>query len=549
MEESKSSTNSNDDDRFFDALDEFPFDDSVDTNCPDQSDIESSSISQLEPIETNADESLKPKPEISSGLRRRRSLSRRIGKDINDNDSKSSNLIPPESSEVNQVYDTTTASSTTPKERKYRLSMNLTENESEIENLDSFKVRFSSGRISQDANEENKESSTVTTADNEKVDESVTVDSRPGEIEDSSSSLLLFLAGLVIKAIGFQLSLLTSFFTFPIWLLYFSCMFVIDPFRSVRRGRGYLMGKLLKPWGVIGKIVTPFIDEWLKDYKSIWKLALRFGWGLLWSIYVGLILVGLLVSAFVVSGFMIRFLVEEPIQMNETLNFDYTKNSPVDFVPIIACPDVSCGVNCGEKIEVEKLGGTRVIPPNHKLQVAISLTLPESDYNRNLGIFQVRVDFLSANGKVLASSRSPRMLHFKSQPIRFLLTFLRIAPLLAGYPSESQTLNVIFKGFTEGDVPTACLKVVIEQRAEYQPAGGIPQIYAASLTLESELPLLKRILWYWKKTIYIWISMMIFTMEFIFSLLCCKPIIIPRTRRRGGSASNSAPQRNHLVQV
>ena len=31
----------------------------------------------------------------------------------------------------------------------------------------------------------------------------------------------------------------------------------------------------------------------------------------------------------------------------------------------------------------------RAIPSNNKIKVTVSLTLPESDYNRNLGIFQV----------------------------------------------------------------------------------------------------------------------------------------------------------------
>lgn len=122
------------------------------------------------------------------------------------------------------------------------------------------------------------------------------------------------------------------------------------------------------------------------------------------------------------------------------------------------------------------------------------------------------------------------MLLFKSEPIRLLLTFLKAVPLIAGYVSESETIHVKFQGFIEGDVPTACLKVVLEQRAEFRPGAGIPEIYYASLTLESELPLLRRILWYWKRTIFIWVSMVMFTVELLFTLICCKPILIPRMR-------------------
>ena len=139
------------------------------------------------------------------------------------------------------------------------------------------------------------------------------------------------------------------------------------------------------------------------------------------------------------------------------------------------------------------------------------------------------------------------MLQFKSEPIRLLLTFFKAAPLVAGYVSESQTLSLKFRGFTEGEVPTACLKVTIEQRAEYRPGAGIPELYDASLILESELPLFKRIIWYWKKTIFIWISIMSFMMQLLFTLVCCRSIIIPKLRPRDVVPSNSATQNSPPV--
>ena len=129
------------------------------------------------------------------------------------------------------------------------------------------------------------------------------------------------------------------------------------------------------------------------------------------------------------------------------------------------------------------------------------------------------------------------MLKFRSDPIRLITTFLKIVPLLAGYISETQTLDVKIKGFVEGDVPTSCLRVTLEQRSEYLPGGaGIPQIYDSSVVVESELPLFKRIIWHWKMSIFIWITMTAFIMQFLFVLLCCWPLIIPRTGQRRGSA-------------
>lgn len=81
-----------------------------------------------------------------------------------------------------------------------------------------------------------------------------------------------------------------------------------------------------------------------------------------------------------------RRVVEEQLQMTEDLNFDYTKPSPDAFVPV---GSFSGGSVSGGKAGAWEHGGWRLVPPNHKLQLTISLTLPESDYNRKLGVFQV----------------------------------------------------------------------------------------------------------------------------------------------------------------
>ncbi|RZC64956.1 hypothetical protein C5167_008648 [Papaver somniferum] len=278
--------------------------------------------------------------------------------------------------------------------------------------------------------------------------------------------------------------------------------------------------------------------------KSFGKFLGKFGWGFFWSVYVCTILFGLLVSGFVIGGILMRYLVEEPFQFTGVLNFDYTKPKPVALVPLMSCPSASCGLNCEEKPESGRFIGSRAIPPNHKLQLTVSLTLPESDYNKKLGVFQVRLEILSASGRVTDSSRHTSMLRYKSQLITYLETFLKSASLLAGYSSEEQVLKLKMRGFTEGYDPTSCIRVILEQRAEYRPGAGVPEIYGASLVLESELPILKRIIWHWKKTILIWISMVLFLMQFLMILVCCRPIIIPRIRPRCGSANNNGCRNN-----
>ncbi|RAL44730.1 hypothetical protein DM860_003489 [Cuscuta australis] len=403
-------------------------------------------------------------------------------------------------------------------------------------NIDPFEVSSSSGRVESVMSEERNPNSVIMDGETEH-DSFPRADLNTSETDDSS--ILVVLSDLVIKAITLQVNLLlivfsftTKFFLCPIRTIYSIYMFVMDPFCVARQLKQYLLKKCVKVFSYVFGNALSLVSEWLKERRSFWRLGMKCGWGLLCSIYVAVLLMGLLVLGFATGGFLISHLVEEPMKMVENLNFDYTEKSPVAFVPITGCQGLNGKIDFrGHQPDVGQVDGMHFsIPPKHKLSATVSLTLPESDYNRNLGVFQVRVDLLTSNGMVLASSRRPCILHFKSQPIRLLSTFLKTASLITGYSSESQDLAVEFKGLTQGDMPTACVRVTIEQRAEFHPGGGLPQLYAASLVLESQLPLLQRLIWYWKTTLFVWISLTLFSVELVFALLCCKPLIFPRIR-------------------
>ncbi|KAJ6770027.1 PROTEIN (SEIPIN) putative-RELATED [Salix purpurea] len=165
--------------------------------------------------------------------------------------------------------------------------------------------------------EEEKEESTVTTANEDRVGDSI---DSAGELNESTN-LLEFVAGLVIKAIGFQLNLFFYFITCPFWILYCFYMLVVDPFGAIRRGRGFIARKLVSLWNFVGGFFGSYIDDWLKEHKTILSLLMQFGWGLFWSCYVCVILCGLLVFAVMLSGLLMRYLVEEPIQIRQDFEF------------------------------------------------------------------------------------------------------------------------------------------------------------------------------------------------------------------------------------
>uniref|UniRef100_A0A803N2U4 Seipin n=1 Tax=Chenopodium quinoa TaxID=63459 RepID=A0A803N2U4_CHEQI len=367
--------------------------------------------------------------------------------------------------------------------------------EEAIRKRESDDVQFSSLSARERGNDDGQSSSLAAEAVRKRKNDDGQFSSlaaRERENDDGQFGSLGILAELLIKAIGFQFNLLINVISFPFWVLYYSCLFSVNPLLIIGLGKGYLIGKLTKLWKVVGDTLSPFMSEWLNEHKSWLKLVLRCSWGLFWSVYVCSILVGLLIGAFVIGVLMMRYcFVEEPFLLKQGLNFDYTKSKPVAFVPITSCPSEEWRVKYED---VNAVGYARFIPPNHKLQATVTIVLPESDYNRNLGVFQVRIEFLSENGKTLGSFSHPCMLEFKSQPLRLLLTFFKIVPLVAGYLSETQTLKLKFRGYKEGVIPTACLKITMEQRAEFRPAAGIPEVYDAIVHLESKLPFFKRIL-------------------------------------------------------
>ncbi|KAF3442367.1 hypothetical protein FNV43_RR16283 [Rhamnella rubrinervis] len=259
---------------------------------------------------------------------------------------------------------------------------------------------------------------------------------------------LTFSAVMLMKIIGFQLSLFISSFTFPLRVTYVCIMSLLFPLQTIRQIRVHLMKKLLRMWGVTHLTVTSAVSKRVKAQKS---LAVRIGFAFFKSIYVFSMLFWLRASGFVLGGFMMRHLVEKPIQIRERLNFNYSKTSPVAFAPIIPSGAVNPSTLLSkDNAEAGKHNSGRIIPYNHKLQVTVSLTVPESEHNMKLGIFQVTDEFLSANGNVTASSSHPCMLKFKSLPIRFAETLIKSAPLIAGFQSESQVLHIQMTEFTEG---------------------------------------------------------------------------------------------------
>ncbi|KAJ6807624.1 putative seipin-2 [Iris pallida] len=306
--------------------------------------------------------------------------------------------------------------------------------------------------------EETHSTVTVSEASTETDNAVSSIDQR---FENPDGSLLVSAAGFLVNAIFFQVNLIVAFFAAPFRLLQFAFSLALDPLGTLNRSRNSVNERLSGVWNGLAERIGPVVG----NQQDVGRLAARVALGCFWSGYVCFVLLWIMVTAFVGGGMLMRLVVEEPMRTVRDLSFDYTKPSPAAHVPLDA-------------------QGGQVVLSDRRLQMVVSLTLPESDYNRDLGMFQVRVELLSGNEKVTYSSSQPCMLRFKSSHIRLVETFLKSGSLLAGYSSESQIIRIKFTGLVVGTEPAVYIRVILEPRAEYRPGAGIPQIYSASLEVE-----------------------------------------------------------------
>jgi hypothetical protein len=206
--------------------------------------------------------------------------------------------------------------------------------------------------------------------------------------DDMSSSLLLWPVGLAVRTVGFQIRLIIQVLSLigsiASWCTSFTSQRVQETIDAKERAKEALNQKV----SMIAK-VPPKVAE----NGSI--LLRRAGWGCLAATYVCFLLCMLLLPALVLDYVFLNRVVEEPVSIREPLHFDYTLDHPEAFVSLCALQGSLNQVpNNGKPPLALHREHFRAIPPTHKVHVTVILTLPESDYNRNLGMFQVLQKFL-----------------------------------------------------------------------------------------------------------------------------------------------------------
>ncbi|KAK7340366.1 hypothetical protein VNO77_21068 [Canavalia gladiata] len=244
------------------------------------------------------------------------------------------------------------------------------------------------------------------------------------------------------------------------------------------------------------------------------KLGLCF----LSATYVCMLLVLVLIVAAMVGIGLVQLWVEEPVFVKENLQFDYTEAHPM---AVFLFNDGVSGVK--GPIKKKQIS----VPVGHTFLASLALVMPESEFNRELGMFQITAEILSVNGNVIAQSSQPCMLRFRSSPIRLARTFMMGVPLVLGFSGETQNINVEILRHREESRRSNSIRVTLHPRAG---TSYLPQLYKAEIVINSHLPWAKELVRNWKWTFYVWVSLYVYLVLLMFLLCCYRPLFFMVTQ-------------------
>ncbi|KAJ6763580.1 SEIPIN-1 [Salix purpurea] len=255
-------------------------------------------------------------------------------------------------------------------------------------------------------------------------------------------------------------------------------------------------------------------------------LLRKIGFGIVGAVYVCMVMIVVMLLAAMLGVGLVHLWVEEPVFMRERIFFDYTDVNP------------TAGLTFGGLADdgsIEK--GLVGIPLGHTFHVSLALLMPESDHNRQIGMFQLTAEVLSADGNVMAKSSQPCMLRFRSLPIRLARTFLMGVPLVLGISEETQKISIKMLQLRERHPRSKAIRVTLIPRAG---TVYLPQLYEAEILLVSKLPWTKELVRNWKWTFSVWASIYIYITILVIILSCCRALVFPITAVNLSCSGDSA---------
>jgi hypothetical protein len=142
-------------------------------------------------------------------------------------------------------------------------------------------------------------------------------------VGDVGSQLLAWPVGVAIEIISFQVKLIMYIFSISLWLCSFSFAAFTFPFRVSVKATNAAVATAVDGYTLATQI-KPMVREGVAQAKPMLRRTTqKCGFGCLAAAYVMFMLGTLLVPALVVDFFLLRRIIEEPIEFRQVLHFDY----------------------------------------------------------------------------------------------------------------------------------------------------------------------------------------------------------------------------------
>lgn len=141
--------------------------------------------------------------------------------------------------------------------------------------------------------------------------------------EEVGSQMLAWPVGIVIEIIGFQVKLMVQMVSLSLWLCSVSFAAFMFPFRAFLKATNAALTTAVDGYTLATQI-KPMVEESVAQAGPILRRTTKkFGFGCLAAAYVMFMLGFLLVPALFLDFFLVRGLIEEPVEFRQVLHFDY----------------------------------------------------------------------------------------------------------------------------------------------------------------------------------------------------------------------------------
>jgi hypothetical protein len=138
----------------------------------------------------------------------------------------------------------------------------------------------------------------------------------------------------------------------------------------------------------------------------------------------------------------------------------------------------------------------RIVSPYSTFDVHVKLDVPDSEYNRKVGMFQVKAELVNSGGETILDSMRPTLLRYQSPLVRWMKTLAYWPFHVAGFVEEKQTIDVrVFSKIRERrDFTRVAVKLLPRGQTKN---GLLPEIYSASATISLRMNILQKALYFY----------------------------------------------------